>query len=145
MSAYTNFNPHKKAKHQLYTQALEQLSKTKVILGKFKKKKPRYGKCDQQYDTCEEKESDVNIAIQILEDAFLDRMDKVFLVTADTDLNSTIVRFKQLFPDKKIILLIPPKRLKQSYELQQNANTLRAGQYKRNSVNLFIFIHKFMN
>ncbi|KGI56049.1 hypothetical protein LR59_01980 [Campylobacter sp. MIT 97-5078] len=72
-------------------------------------------------------------------------MDKVFLVTADTDLNSTIVRFKQLFPDKKIILLIPPKRLKQSYELQQNANTLRAGQYKRNSVNLFIFIHKFMN
>ena len=47
-SAYTNFYPRKRAKHQLYTQALEQSSKTKVILGKFKKKKPKCGKCNQQ-------------------------------------------------------------------------------------------------
>lgn len=120
-TAYTNFDYAKKARHQIYTKALEN-SNVRTILGKFKKKYPKCKICGGKYQTYEEKESDVNIAIQLLEDAFLNKIDKAFLITADTDLNSTIVKFRQLFPNKRLILLVPPKRVKQSYDLQKKAN-----------------------
>lgn len=73
-TAYTDFDYNKKLKHQSYIEALK-TSNVEAILGKFKKKYPSV-KCSQTYLTYEEKESDVNITIQMLEDAFLDRMDK---------------------------------------------------------------------
>lgn len=113
---------NKKQRHKDYIEALKEHSQIEVILGKFKKKFLKCKLCSEQYQTYEEKESDVNIAIQLLEDAFLDKFDKAFLVSADTDLTSTIRKIRQLFPNKEIILLIPPKRRTQSYELSQIAN-----------------------
>ena len=120
-TAYTDFDYAKRTKHKLYTKALMSVNVC-TILGKFKKKFPKCKICGTKYQTYEEKESDVNIAIQLLEDAFLDKMDKAFLITAGTDLNSTIVKFRQLFSNKRLILLVPPNRVKQSYDLQKKAN-----------------------
>lgn len=124
-SALASFDYEKKQRHERYIKALKQHSQVKVILGKFKKKFLKCRLCHAQYQTYEEKESDVNIAIQILEDAFLNKFDKAFLLTADTDLTSTVRKIRQLFNDKEIILLIPPNRRKHSNELAQAANTWR--------------------
>ncbi|GMB92721.1 hypothetical protein NHP200010_04320 [Helicobacter bizzozeronii] len=116
-SALLESNVEKKAKHLEYIHALETKGVT-AILGKFKKKSLKCKACNALYTAYEEKQSDVNIAIQMLEDAFLDRCDKMILVSADTDFVSTVKKIRRLFPEKKMILLAPPKRLNRCYELR---------------------------
>lgn len=120
-SAYLTHNQDKFSRHLNYTKALQSVSVT-PIMGKFKKKFPHCKNCNTDYQTHEEKQSDINIAITLLRDAFLDKFDKAFLITADTDLVSTIKMIKELFPKKRIILLVPPKRRKYANELIQTAN-----------------------
>ncbi len=58
----------------------------------------------------EEKETDVNIAAALIEDAVLDRYDTALLISADSDLCPAIVTMKRLCPEKRIIVAFPPKR-----------------------------------
>lgn len=120
-SAYLTHIQDKFTRHFNYVKALQSVGVT-PIMGKFKKKYPKCKICFNEYQTYEEKESDINIAITLLRDAFLNKFDKAFLITADTDLVSTIKMVKELFPQKRIILLIPPKRRKYANELIQTAN-----------------------
>lgn len=120
-SAYLTHNQEKFSRHINYVKALKS-AHVIPVMGKFKKKFPHCKKCGRDYLSYEEKQSDINIAITLLKDAFLDEFDKAFLVTADTDLVSTIKMIKELFPQKRIILLIPPKRRKYATELIQTAN-----------------------
>ena len=63
--------------------------------------------------------TDVNIAVEMLTDAFLDRYDTALLISADSDLAPPIERVHQLFPQKRVVIGFPPKR---SYKrLQQVA------------------------
>jgi uncharacterized LabA/DUF88 family protein len=93
-----------------------------VILGKFKRKHLTCKVCGAKYETLEEKESDINIAIAMLQHAFEDKFDEALLLTADTDLVSTIKKIKELFPRKQITALIPPQRWKRANELRQSAD-----------------------
>ena len=120
-SAYLTHNQEKFSRHINYVKALKSANVIPVM-GKFKKKFPHCKNCGRDYLSYEEKQSDINIAITLLKDAFLDKFDKAFLVTADTDLVSTIKMIKGLFPQKRIILLIPPKRRQYATELIQTAN-----------------------
>lgn len=120
-SAYLTHIQDKFIRHLAYVKALQGVGVT-PIMGKFKKKYPKCKVCYNKYQTYEEKQSDINIAITLLRDAFLDKFDKAFLITADTDLVSTIKMIKELFPKKRIILLVPPKRRKYANELIQTAN-----------------------
>lgn len=113
---YDQNNPNKKKRQEAFIKA-QMAVNVKLVFGKFKNKFPKCSHCHQQYHTYEEKESDINIALQLLEDAYEDRFDKAFVITADTDLNSTLHRVKALFPHKKIILLIPPKKSKEARDL----------------------------
>lgn len=117
----THLGFDKTSRHNLYIKALESVGVT-PILGNFKRKKPTCKICHRQYDAYEEKESDINIAISMLKDAFLDNFDRAFLITADTDLVSTIQMIKANFPSKTIVLLPPPKRDRYAHELKQNAH-----------------------
>jgi uncharacterized LabA/DUF88 family protein len=90
-------------------------------MGNFKKKFPKCKKCLQKYTTHEEKESDINIAIEMLQDAFEDNFDKAFLITSDSDLVSTIKKIKLLFPSKDVILITPPNRSRFASELKNSA------------------------
>jgi len=64
-SAYADWLPASKQRHKAYVRALE-YSGVEVILGKFKLKAPRCNKCHKIYQTHEEKESDVNLALQVV-------------------------------------------------------------------------------
>ena len=54
--------------------------------------------------------TDVNIAVEILADAFQDSYDKEIIISADSDLSGPIRKIKKIFPDKKIVLAFPPAR-----------------------------------
>lgn len=61
----------------------------------------------------EEKRTDVNIAINILNDTLQDLCERVILVSGDSDLVPPLKMLKELKPEKEIIVYIPandPKR-----------------------------------
>lgn len=81
-----------------------------TIDGRFQAKDRRCRGCGDSWVVFEEKETDVNIAIAMLEDAVLDRYDTALLVSADSDLCPAIRATKRLRPDKRIIAAFPPGR-----------------------------------
>lgn len=111
----------KLTRHYNYTKALKTIGVT-TIQGKFKKKFPKCKNCGGIYQTYEEKQSDINLAIQLLSDAYCDKFDTAFLVTADTDFVSVVKMIKRIFLNKRVILLIPPKRENLAHELIKNVD-----------------------
>ncbi len=67
-----------------------------------------------------EKMTDVNIAIQMLNDAYKDTFDTAILVSADSDLSGVVTIIRKAFTDKKVILAFPPDRF--SFELSKLAS-----------------------
>ena len=68
----------------------------------------------------EEKKTDVNMAVRLLEDAFDDRFDLAIVVSADSDLVAPIESVRRRFPDKRVMVAFPPKR--RSAQLWRAAN-----------------------
>jgi uncharacterized LabA/DUF88 family protein len=81
-----------------------------VVDGRFQEKPRRCRDCGAAWTVYEEKETDVNIAAALIEDAVLDRYDTALLISADSDLRPAIVTMKRLCPEKRIIVTFPPKR-----------------------------------
>jgi len=108
-------------RHEKYISALEHHRVT-TVHGQFKKKYPKCKNCKTQYITHEEKESDINIALEILHHAFEDRFDKAFLITADSDLLAIVKKIRSLFPHKEIVLLVPPGRSKHATALKNSVD-----------------------
>jgi uncharacterized LabA/DUF88 family protein len=68
----------------------------------------------------EEKETDVNIAISLVEDAVGDHYDTAILLSGDSDLIPAIKAAKRLAAPKRVIVAFPPSRI--SKELKQVAD-----------------------
>jgi uncharacterized LabA/DUF88 family protein len=85
-------------------------SRVTVVDGRFQEKPRRCRDCGAVWTVYEEKETDVNIAAALIEDAVLDRYDTALLISADSDLCPAIVTMKRLCPEKRIIAAFPPKR-----------------------------------
>ena len=64
--------------------------------------------------------TDVNIAVELLADAFNNKYDTAILISGDSDLAGPVRKIKQLFPIKKIIIVFPPGRT--SFMLQKLAD-----------------------
>jgi uncharacterized LabA/DUF88 family protein len=81
-----------------------------VVAGRFQEKHRRCRQCGSIWTLHEEKETDVNIAVTLVEDAVLDRYDTALLISADSDLRPAIGAIRRLRPEKRIIAAFPPKR-----------------------------------
>jgi hypothetical protein len=55
-----------------------------------------------------EKESDVNIALHMFDDACQEVFDAAYLVTADSDQGATARMLKARFPAKQLVSVVPP-------------------------------------
>ena len=77
--------------------------------------------CGHTYVTYHEKMTDVNIAVELMSDAFQDQFDVALILSADSDLVGPVEAVRRLFPTKRLIVAFPPKR--SSYALQQVAHT----------------------
>jgi uncharacterized LabA/DUF88 family protein len=66
--------------------------------------------CKRPWIKPEEKMTDVQIATQMLADAFEDRFDTALLVSGDSDLVPPIRTIGRLFPKKRVVVAFPPRR-----------------------------------
>ena len=84
-SAFAEWLPDAFARHRAYVAALEQRG-VKPVMGRFKRKDMSCKGCGRTWIAHEEKESDVNIAIWMVREAFNSNYDEAFLVSQDSDL-----------------------------------------------------------
>jgi uncharacterized LabA/DUF88 family protein len=105
-SAYADWDPGKKARHQLLIRALR-MRGVKIVYGKFKMRDKKCRLCSRTYKIPEEKRTDVNIAVKLFQAATNDDFDTAILVTADSDLIPAIEGVKEIFPAKEIGLVTP--------------------------------------
>lgn len=123
-TALAIWNIDKIRRHKVYIKALESTG-VKVIFGKFKKIEKECTKqdvlgCDKHYKTFAEKQTDVNIAMQVFEDAFKDNFDTAIIVSGDSDLVPPIKKIKENFPNKRVGVLSPIAR--DTKELRKTAD-----------------------
>lgn len=60
-----------------------------------------------KYATQEEKKTDVNIAVNLLEDAYQDKFDTAILISWDNDISPAVESVKKAFPNKKVKVILP--------------------------------------
>jgi len=98
---------------EAYLKALGTLPLVEVVLGKFKSKRYqcRLTLCthsgDRFFDGVEEKRTDVNIAVSMVDDAYQNACDQLILVSGDSDLVPGIAMIRTRFPNKKILVYVP--------------------------------------
>lgn len=103
-----------------YLEALSTLPNLQTHYGHYLEKPKECRSCGAAWMDYEEKMTDVNIAVQILSDAFDDRFDTALLISADSDLTTPVKRLRDLFPHKRVIAVFPPNR--RSFDLGKAAN-----------------------
>ncbi|HLA34300.1 MAG TPA: NYN domain-containing protein, partial [Rhodocyclaceae bacterium] len=135
-SAFATWLPDAHQRHREYVRALEATG-VHVVMGNFKKKFRSCNSCKTTWTGHEEKESDVNIALHLLDMAYQDAYDKAFLVTADTDLVPAIKMVRSRFPEKEVVALIPKNRFQHAMELRQACNSASRIEESHIEKNLF--------
>lgn len=103
-----------------YLEALGTLPGITLHFGHYLEKPRQCRRCGNTWMDYEEKMTDVNIAVQLLADAFDDRFDTALLISADSDLTSPVQQVRARFPEKRIVVAQPPGR--QSASLTKAAN-----------------------
>jgi uncharacterized LabA/DUF88 family protein len=93
-----------------------------VVEGRFQEKSSMCFACRARWTTYEEKESDVSLAVSLVEDAALDRFDIALIVSADSDLCPAIRAARRVRPSSRIVAVFPPKR--HSDELKRVADAV---------------------
>jgi uncharacterized LabA/DUF88 family protein len=64
--------------------------------------------------------TDVNIAVQLLADAFDNRFDTALILSGDSDLTTPVHRVRGRLPQKRVVIAFPPGRY--SDQLKRAAN-----------------------
>ena len=100
----------KRKRQSDFLEALNTLPDFEMFEGHFLGKDVRCLSCRASWRTHEEKMTDVQIATEMLEDAYDDRLDTALLVSADSDLVPPMRAIRRRFPRKRIVVCFPPGR-----------------------------------
>ena len=103
-----------------YLDALATLPALTRHEGHYLEKTRRCRSCGATWPDYEEKMTDVNIASQLLVDAFDDCYDTAIIMSGDSDLTTPVRRVRERFPNKRVVIAQPPNR--HSQELNRAAN-----------------------
>lgn len=137
-TALNTWNAPKRKRHVNYVNALEHFG-VNVIHSKFDTP-PKW--CHRHERYCkirEEKQTDVAFSIEVLSDCYELGIERVLLITADSDHVPMVARVRARFPAVIVYLIAPPGRLKVARELGQNCSgiaELRAGRLRQHSLPL---------
>ena len=128
-------------RHDVYIKALESQG-INIVLGKFKEKKINRCSCGEKCVGCnhkvdrtklskhEEKNTDVNIAITLIEKAMSKAYDSCYILSSDSDFDSAIERAKELYPEGRIVLVPPPlvnkSKRKNPYYIKNTKNLTKS-------------------
>jgi hypothetical protein len=112
--------PDKVKRQGTFIEALETLDDFQIFYGHYLTNTIECNRCGELFPKPNEKMTDVNIAVEMLTDAFLDHFDTAILVSADSDLVAPLKRIKALFRHKRVVVAFPPARF--SFALKEVAN-----------------------
>ncbi len=102
--------PDKRARQSTFIEALETLPNLSIYYGKFQVNPATCLCCGATTGVPNEKQTDVNIAVEMLCDGFGDHYDTAILLSADSDLTAPIRAIRQTFPAKRVVVAFPPGR-----------------------------------
>ena len=127
------------ADQAVYLRALATLPKVQVILGKCKRKNVRCGvagcthSASKWFTVPEEKRTDVNMAVSMVDDAYQNACDHFVLMSGDSDLVPALATVRQQFPAKKITLYVPSRN-----PIRAAAVELRAAAHRARALPLLL-------
>jgi hypothetical protein len=104
----------------VFLEALRTLDEFLIYYGHFLVDTVSCRSCGHTYETYHENMTDVNIAVELMTDAFQDQFDVALLVSADSDLVGPVKAVRRLFGLKRVVVAFPPGR--SSKALKQVAN-----------------------
>ena len=94
--------PQSAARQRVWLKALE-ANQCEVILGRFKMRDRVCKSCGVSWVGHEEKETDVNISLHILNDCYKNSLDQILVLTNDTDLVPAVQMVRAEFPRIQIV------------------------------------------
>jgi uncharacterized LabA/DUF88 family protein len=101
-------NPEGYRRQVNYVAALRTLPKVKVKLGQFQKREVVcQARCREKYLLSKEKQTDINIAVEMVGDAVSDLADTLVLVSGDADLQPAVKWIRTNRPKVKVRVLVP--------------------------------------
>ncbi|HTW95316.1 MAG TPA: NYN domain-containing protein [Tepidisphaeraceae bacterium] len=105
----------------LYLDALA-TTPLQIIEGHFLNKGGHCRACGATWASFEEKMTDVNIATELLTDAFTNTFDTALIISADSDLVPPIRALRHHFPAKRVLVIFPPNRASKELRAAAHAN-----------------------
>jgi uncharacterized LabA/DUF88 family protein len=112
--------PDKERRQSVFLDALETLNDFRIYFGHYQLNPQHCRKCGHRSLLPNEKMTDVNIAVEMLSDAYQNMFDAAIVVSGDSDLSAPVLAIKNLFPEKRVIVAFPPQR--HSAQLQRLAH-----------------------
>ena len=98
----------RKARQLLYIKALKTSERVQVIYGKYQKRGVKCkASCREEYEVPEEKKTDVGIAVRMMSDAIDGAMDRIVLVSGDSDLEPALKWIRARYPTIEITVYVP--------------------------------------
>jgi len=108
-TAYFKNDHGKSVRHRAYVDALANVG-VDSRMGHTVRERVDCEGCGRRWEEPREKETDINLALAVLDDAYQGVFDVAFIVTADTDQAATFRTMRERFPEKRIITVVPPGR-----------------------------------
>lgn len=109
-SAPPHNHPSKEKRQKRFFDANELNPKFKLVQGYHKDKSKFCNSCNSKIAMTEEKQTDVNIALEMLKNAALKKCNLSILVSGDTDMIPIIKSIKEIDPNHKMMIFFPPQR-----------------------------------
>jgi uncharacterized LabA/DUF88 family protein len=110
-TAMVRDEPDALMRQDIYLQALESACpKVEVIRGKFQRRTVQCHTCHSKRTSYEEKETDVSLAVRLVEGAARNDFDTALLISGDGDFVPALQSARRLKQDLRIVVVFPPKR-----------------------------------
>lgn len=124
-------NPEAHAEQQKFFDILNKIDKLNIVFGRLEKRKAD-GKIYYV-----EKATDINLALDLVLDAFDNKCDKTFLISNDGDFSGAVSAVIKRFSKEVVYVAVGNKKQKISYHLKKVASqTIRINQDFINEVKL---------
>jgi uncharacterized LabA/DUF88 family protein len=115
-TARVSYPPDKVKRQSTFIEALQTLREFSIFYGKYQLNLHQCRICGSEYRIPNEKMTDVNISVELMQDAFQNIFDTALLVSADSDLVSPVSTVRRLFPSKRVVVAFPPARTSASLQ-----------------------------
>lgn len=115
-TALNTWDMGKRQRHVNYVNALE-ASGVQCVRSRFDTPNKFCHRHNRYCPLREEKQTDVAIAMQMMADCVEHGIERIILVTSDSDQVPAVRHIKRLFPATTVFLVAPPKRLSVAREL----------------------------